>query len=60
MTAPFIFCTERVTDRVNFMLAEEAKEFGLVDHVLSHQLIDSKEGEPVEKDSTDASSSPDS
>ena len=42
------------------MSAEEAKEFGLVDHVLSHQQIDSKEGEPVEKDSTDASSSPDS
>ncbi len=35
---------ERVTDRDNFMSANEAKEFGLVDHVLSHQVME-KEGE---------------
>jgi len=49
-------CLERVTDRDNFMSAEEAREFGLIDHVLSHQQVESKEEEKSVEDNTDTSS----
>ena len=39
------FLVEKMTDRDKFMSAEEAKNFGLIDRVLSHQQIEVSEGE---------------